>query len=460
MFRVLTILLFTLISYSFLYGQVNNFDPDKKVRILFLLDGSGSMLSKWDGEVKMTTAKKLLMTLVDSLKPKTNIELALRVYGHQFDKRFNNCTDTKLEIGFRGDNHESIKAKLRSLKPQGTTPISYSLEQAAKDFSSNQNTRNVVVMITDGEESCSGDPCAVSLELQKKKVFLKPFIIGIGDEIKVIDAFECMGQYFDARNIEGFRLALDKVIKQITYKSTVTVNLLDSKNQATETNVPIAFVNNVTNEVIHHYVHRLDEKKMPDTLIMDPVISYDLHVSTIPEVVKKGIILEGGEHSRIELNTPQGTLAFNQPNYSEYKTLPQALIKKDNEIIYTQKLDETQQYLVDTYDIEVLTLPRVIFKDVKINQSQTTELTLPAPGILNMLDNLNGYGSLYKIYENGGQEWFYNFENNKTNFSIALQPGTYKLVFRAENAFTSRFTDVQEFAIRSGSIVNIKLFNK
>ena len=59
----------------------------KKTRILFLLDGSGSMNAKWENSVRMTVAKQLLSKMVDSLKTHKNLEMALRVYGHQFPNR-------------------------------------------------------------------------------------------------------------------------------------------------------------------------------------------------------------------------------------------------------------------------------------------------------------------------------------------------------------------------------------
>src|SRR5688572_24344560 len=74
--------------------------PDK-TRILFVLDGSGSMEGLWEGKSsRMEVAKNILTKLVDSLRVNPDLELALRVYGHQFDKRVNNCQDTKLEVSF------------------------------------------------------------------------------------------------------------------------------------------------------------------------------------------------------------------------------------------------------------------------------------------------------------------------------------------------------------------------
>ncbi|MCH8317777.1 MAG: VWA domain-containing protein [Bacteroidetes bacterium] len=128
------ILLFSFsISIAHLEAQSNKKIP-KKTRILFLLDASGSMLARWEKDLRINTAKKLLSDIVDSLEQRKNLQLALRVYGHQYPKRVKNCKDTKLEVPFSPNNHAQIKKKLKLIQPKGVTPIAYSLEQAANDF--------------------------------------------------------------------------------------------------------------------------------------------------------------------------------------------------------------------------------------------------------------------------------------------------------------------------------------
>lgn len=457
-FILLLLSLLLLSQFSKSQG-INKQELPKKVRILFLLDGSGSMLAKWENLTRMDAAKRLLIDIVDSLKVNPNLELGLRVYGHMFDKRYNNCQDSKLEVPFVKNNHENIKHKIRNLKPQGVTPIAFSLEQAANDFPKEKNVRNIIIIITDGIESCKGDPCAVSLALQKKNIFLKPFIIGIGGEQGFAEAFQCMGKYFDADNVAKFQKALKTAVRQTLYKTTVSVNLLDINNKPTETNVNMTFENNVTGEARYDFVHLLDKNGNPDTVEVDPVLSYDLVINTIPKVVKKNIQLEGGMHNEVSVKTPQGKLSFAPVIFD---VIPQAIVRQSGsyEILNIQKLNLSENYLVGKYDIEVLSLPRFTIKDVIISQSKNTIIEIPSPGKLIILDNFTGFGSLYKMKEDGSQEWIYNFENNNSKLTLTLMPGDYKMVFRAEKAFTSKFTDVQKFTIKSGSNIHIKLFSK
>ena len=61
--------------------------PQKKEepvnRILFVFDASQSMLGRWQSGRKIDIAKQLLTNITDSLKDVKNLELGLRVYGHQ-----------------------------------------------------------------------------------------------------------------------------------------------------------------------------------------------------------------------------------------------------------------------------------------------------------------------------------------------------------------------------------------
>ncbi len=431
--------------------------PPPTTRILFILDASGSMYDVMDGRTRITVAKEILSNLVDSLRNQPKLEVALRIFGHQSDRRMNDCKDTKLEVPFKPGNHDEIIRKIRGVDPKGTTLIAHSILQAAEDFPKDPNSRNILILITDGIEACGGDPCAISVALQKKNIFLKPFIIGIGSNATFDKAFSCMGQYFDANDSKTFKLVLDKVMKQTFSKTSVKVELLNESNQPKETNVNVTFVNNVTGQPVYDFVHFLDDNGKTDAIEIDPVLTYDVIVNTIPPVERKGVYLEGGKDNIIRIKSPQGVLNF-KSDFKEYKELKMIVRSKNGTTLNVQRANTFDRYLTGAYDIEILTLPRTILKNVAVQQSKTTTIQIEAPGVLSIVDNIPGYGSIYKINDNGEQEWIYNLENENSRTSIGMQPGNYKLVFRSKKARSSRFTDVRDFTIRSGATTNIKLF--
>lgn len=455
MLRIFLILGFLFLNYSSSFSQ----NKAQKTRILFVLDGSQSMYARWDNGSKMQIATRLLRQLVDSLSDKNNIELALRAYGHQYSVTSDgrNCKDTKLEVPFGPNNHEAIKGKLRSIKPRGTTLIAYSLEQAANDFTACDNCRNVIILITDGIEECDGDPCAVSLALQKRGVILKPFVIGLGLEPQVMDAFKCVGNFYDAKSEASFKNVLGIVISQALNNTTVQVNLLDILNRPSETNVPMTFYDSFSGSIRYNFVHTIDPRGNPDTLPVDPLGSYNLVVHTIPPVEKKNITIQAGKHNIIAVDAPQGDLALKMNGFNEYEDLKAIVRKKGSkETLVVQNFDAVQRYIVGKYDLEILTLPRTIISDVNIAQSTTTTVEIPQAGIVSIGSSSRGYGSVFKE-ENDQLTWVCNLSNSSSRESIVLQPGNYRVIFRPINAKFSIYTKEESFTIKSGQSTQVTL---
>src|SRR3990170_8997308 len=308
----LTLLLFVFsITCSFSQTKIQQKLPDK-TRILFLLDASGSMLEQWErpNQTRWSVAKSILTKIVDSLGRNSKLELGLRVYGHRSPQEIKNCKDTWLEVPFKPRNHTIIIQKLNEIKPKGVTPITYSLEQAANDFPSNAGYRNIVILITDGIESCGGDLCAMSRALQKKGVFLRPYIIGLG--LRSETTLECAGRYIDADTPGKFYDVLNEAIETSFAKTTVSVEILDANNQPTESNVNVTFLNSLSGIPMYDFVHYRDRQGKPDTVQIDPVVDYDLVINTIPPVIKNNMVLNIGKHNVLTIRAPQGNVVVKQ----------------------------------------------------------------------------------------------------------------------------------------------------
>jgi Ca-activated chloride channel family protein len=425
-------------------------------RILFVFDDSQSMLGRWQTGAKIDIAKKLLSELLDSLKHETNLELALRVYGHQ--KRYppQDCDDTKLEVPFEKDNIEKIKAVLNGLTPKGTTPIARSLESAAGDFPKTKS-RNLLILLTDGLEECDGDPCKVSLALQKSGVVLKPFVVGIGFKPEYLKQLECIGDYYDAGNEKTFKDVLNIVISQALNNTTAQVNLLDSAGKATETNVNMTFYDSKKGDIKYNFIHTMNSRGNPDTLLLDPLITYRIVVHTTPPVQKDSVKITAGKHTIIGIDAPQGNLVLKNDAMSDYKDL-KAIVRKSGEMqtFNVQTFSQTEKYLIGKYDLEVLCLPRLYIKGVKLSQSITTTVKIPQPGICTVILNAVGFGSLY-VEEAKKLTWICNLDENKTNQQYILQPGNYKMVFRTRNSKQSVYTVERSFRVDSGVSSTINL---
>ncbi len=275
--RKLFVILFLLLNAIYAFSQ----KPVVKTRILFVLDVSGSMMNPWNSTNRFRVSKAVISNLVDSIQKTPNLEMGLRVFGSMSPLSANDCKDTKLEAPIRANNAQTIKSRLNNLKCNGITPIAYSLEQCANDFINTPgNYRNIVILITDGIESCDGNACEVSKKLQAKGIFLQPFIIGLGLTKEAAITFECVGRYDDAQDEIGFKKSLKSVMNTILNSSTSQINLLDENGKPSESNVPISLYDNSAGILRYNFIHTLNARGNPDTLQLDPVNRYDMIVHT------------------------------------------------------------------------------------------------------------------------------------------------------------------------------------
>lgn len=448
---------FSVILFLFLFNSVriNAQDHNKMTRILFVLDCSGSMWQDMGSRSRMEVARSILSRMVDSLKSQPNVELAVRAYGHRSAPGLQDCRDTRLEVGFEPGNAQKIKDAIGKLKPNGTTPIAYSLTQSANDFPS-VKSKNIVILITDGEESCGMDPCAVSLALQNKNIILKPFIIGIGLSDEAVKAFSCVGRTYNTKTEADFGEILGVVVSQALNNTTAQVMLNDIHGKPTETNVNMTFYNSKNNSYVVNYYHTMYAGK-PDTFRVEPTIKYDLQIHTTPPVFKRDISIAAAKHNIITVDAPQGELQLSVAKSPDIK----CLVRRANqsEIIHVQGFNNTQKYLVGNYDLEILTLPRIFMNDVKITQSHLNKIEIPQAGRLELAYRQEMVASIF-VLRNNQQEWVADIAGITTpgiKESFHLQPGNYKIVYRKKNDKKTTNTSEKDFSISSGISVPVSI---
>jgi Ca-activated chloride channel family protein len=438
-------------------GQVGAQGGFINTRILFVFDASQSMAGYWESDQKINIARDFLIEIVDSLQELKNVQMALRVYGHQSPVPPQNCDDTKLEVPFNTNNALQIRQKLKYLIPKGTTPIAFSLEKAAGDFPPCPDCRNIIILITDGIEACEGDPCAVSRKLQNMGITLKPFIIGIGIDPEFKKTFDCVGYYYNAANERKFREVLEIVITQVLNTTTAQVNLLDEEGRPTETDVNMTFYDATSGKIKNNIIHTINHKGNPDTLYLDPLLTYRIVIHTLPPIIIDTAWVTAGKHTIIAASAPQGYLELKSMGRIEYSDL-QAIVRENGkmETLNYQKINEKEKYIVGKYDIEIPTLPKILLEDTEILQSHTTIVEIPRPGIVTFLSYSAGFGSIY-IDQVKDMEWIINLDPDQKNQSLVMLPGNYIAVYRSRSSKSVMNTVIKEFTVSSGTSIAIDL---
>jgi len=428
----------------------------EKTRILIIFDASGSMVTPFENVTRMDAAKKLAFNLIDSLSSFKNIELALRVYGHQKTANFKDCKDSKLEVPFLPGNQVIIKKKIKSLQPKGWTPIAYSLMESEKDFPFEKNVRNLIIIVTDGMEECSGDPCAISQALQKKGIFLKPFIIGVGSNELFKNFFNCAGTYYDANSDKDIDNIVGVVVSQAMNATSCQVNLLDKQLRPLETNVLMSIYDAATNKLLFNYEHTMNGRGVPDTLFLDPLKKYNFVVHTLPEIIKNNIELVSGRHNIIPIDAAQGNINFNCTGKTNYTDL-KAIVRKHNsqKTINAQTFNTGKRYLTGAYDLEILTTPRIYLDSVVVKQNETSSITVPQPGKLQINKSRDLVVAIYQ-YKKGKVEWVCDISDASFQV-IIMQPGNYFVMGRAKSETRTIYSFEKEFTITSATITELNI---
>lgn len=432
----------------------------EKTKILFLLDASLSMKNEWKGGTKWNTATNALIEIADSISTIGDVEMGLRVFGHLYPEPDKNCRDTRLEVSFDTGNILKLKKKLEEIRPKGITPLVYSIEKCATDFGTSQS-RKILIIITDGEDACNRDPCSLQKILEDNGVVLQPFIIGMNLQSNIFQQMNCMGKIINTSNRDEFITALNTTVLESISKTTLQVNLNDAAGKPTETDVNMSFYDSETDKLTYDFYHTINSRGLPDTISLSPVVKYKLIIHTVPPIVKDSIVLKRNTHNVIQVSAPQGFLNFKlQGSTSQVHATDRVkcLLHKpgNQETIQVQRINTKEKYITGTYELEVLTLPRLYLKGLKIDQSKTTDVLIPAPGILTINKSFEAYGGIFMI-ENGAMKKIYDLHLKERQETIAIQPGKYHLVYRSKNARTIHTSVDKEFEIQSGGSLSLKL---
>jgi len=185
-----------------------------KARTVLILDCSGSMAAQLEGRSRIVIAREAVRELISGLNP--NIELGFMAYGH---RRKNDCKDIELLISPDQSDPAKVLELLPKLQPVGMTPLCASVEQAADVLQVTEKNTSVI-LISDGEETCGGDPAALGKMLHAKGVDFKVHVIGFGlkgaQETALRSlAQETGGKYYSAADAATLKSSLNSAMSEV-----------------------------------------------------------------------------------------------------------------------------------------------------------------------------------------------------------------------------------------------------
>lgn len=173
--------------------QVNEKTPDNKIdvpsieqmNVEILLDASGSMAGRVDGGVKMDLAKQAIREFASGVPE--GAQVSLRVYGHkgsnQKKDKAISCKSNELVYPLKSYDSSKFERSLDQFKPTGWTPLASAIQAAREDLKewAGEKFRNIVYVVSDGVETCGGDPVKEAKKLGESGI--EPMVKIIGFDV-------------------------------------------------------------------------------------------------------------------------------------------------------------------------------------------------------------------------------------------------------------------------------------
>jgi len=187
--------------------------------VLFVLDSSNSMIGKVDGTPKYQIARKAMIGFVNEMHATT--KMGLVSFGHRFNHKIKECQHDMELLRSVGDLVPTdVREAVGYVRPKGQTPIAATLAEVPRWLAKHRGQSNTVVLVSDGVESCNGDPCAVAKRLHEQGIATKIHVVGFGLSSKQRAKLQCIsdngdGKYFDAKDEEALVAAFDRVKVEI-----------------------------------------------------------------------------------------------------------------------------------------------------------------------------------------------------------------------------------------------------
>ena len=190
--------------------------------LYYIVDSSGSMWGRAEGETKISIAKTALNKLI--AETPADVLSAVAAYGH---RKKADCSDIEELIPLGPIDKAAAAKKIGMLIPKGKTPLTDSLEFAAGRIQG-QPLDATIVLVSDGIETCGKDPCAAAKALKEKGLKFKLHVVGfgVGDESK--QQLACIAQaggglYFKASNSAELISALTAVKTSVAERKEIPV---------------------------------------------------------------------------------------------------------------------------------------------------------------------------------------------------------------------------------------------
>jgi Mg-chelatase subunit ChlD len=158
----------------------------ERVSVL-VFDASGSMWNRVEGgQTRIEVARDVMADYFGN-RDRT-VRLSVIAYGHN---RRGDCTDIEVIAPLGTAAASTLETRLRALQPRGMTPLTDSLAKAREQIPPNAEAADII-LVTDGLETCAGDPCALASGFAAEGIEIRAHVVGFGLSGAEVEALSCI----------------------------------------------------------------------------------------------------------------------------------------------------------------------------------------------------------------------------------------------------------------------------
>lgn len=426
----------------------------EKSHLLMVLDCSKSMWDTWQSDSKIKVTQQVLHRFLDSVAQRGDIEVALRVFGHKgADER-----GSRLEVPFESGSIYRLQSKIKALVPGGGCNAAEALVDALADFEQPESDRNIMIVITDGVDECAGNICQMTQQVVMSGANVRTFIIGIGSRADFEKGLSCVGHFRMVESEEQYTDALFDVLRLSHEKARVVLRLTDSDDLAYDASIPVVFYDSLSGAPRLSTLLRCQTSGAADTLAIDPLSTYNITLYTKPETTLVGRRFPANRTTTQRLRIDQGTLAVRMTSGKTTWTVPSYEVQvhrhEDVRVLARQSVGDNVAYLAGFYDIEILTTPPTKLLGIEVRSDASTDLSIPAPGMLTIGKGKQPMeGSIFAV-QNGHLTWVCDISTANAE-KVLLMPGDYQIMLSPRQTIAYNQVKVQSFTIKSSELKHL-----
>jgi hypothetical protein len=149
-------------------------------RVIVMIDGSGSMAGRMRGRTKLELAREAALGFVDGLP--ASVQTSLLVFGQQGNNgqtgKTKSCSAIDVLAPMSADRGQ-MRTALGLVRAVGWTPLAAGLDRAEALLAASATPgEQVIYVVSDGQETCGGDPVAVARRINSGRTRAIVNVIG------------------------------------------------------------------------------------------------------------------------------------------------------------------------------------------------------------------------------------------------------------------------------------------